>query len=363
MPATETYSRDVKKVHVVFAVSAIVLLVVTVWMMEWDHNREWMGYEQTCEDIQTKKQQAAIERERQNPQYKTSAAELHAQQEAAAKQLQAIQPEIDSLKKELAEAERQFDGASREVRNARAFRDKARADYDLAVRDNVKPEKLAERLQTFSNLQTHVDAVELDVQVKQTNRDKIQTKLKDLTKAQDDATVALGKLNKDVDLREKALAKLDPEGFSAFKKRIMEWPIINGFNSPLKITQDWLPNLTIQLGMARTARFDRCRTCHGAIDRVEPGNIPSFPFGHPDTTNVSDWVVDNKFPNPYATHPNPDLYLTSASPHPLGKFGCTICHDGQGSGTSFKNASHTPNNPYESEVWHTKLNYNSNHFW
>ena len=113
----------------------------------------------------------------------------------------------------------------------------------------------------------------------------------------------------------------------------------------------------------RTARFDRCRTCHGAIDRVESGNLPSFPFGHPGTTKVADWVLQNKFPHPYATHPNPSLYLTGASPHPLGKFGCTICHDGQGSATSFKDASHTPNDPYQYEVWHADLHYTSNHFW
>jgi cytochrome c2 len=363
MPATESYSRDVKKVHVVFAVSAIVMLAVTIWMMEWDHLREWRGYERTFEDIQTKKQLAAINSIEQSLQYQKSAAKLETEQKDAAQVLQSKRSEIDRLKKELADAELAFDKASREVRNVRAFRDKARADYDLGVRDELPESRMAALLQDFNAKQSRVDAVELDVQVKQVKRDDIQTKLKDLTKSEDDATVALSKLNSEIDLREKALAKLDPQGFSAFKKQIMEWPIIDGFNSPLKITQDWLPNLSIQLGMARTARFDRCRTCHGAIDRVETGNIASFPFGHPGTSKVADWVLENKFPHPYATHPNPNLYLTSASPHPLGKFGCTICHDGQGSGTSFKNASHTPNNPYEAEVWHAKLNYDSNHFW
>ena len=143
----------------------------------------------------------------------------------------------------------------------------------------------------------------------------------------------------------------------------MEWPIINGFNSPLKITQDWLPTLTIQLGMARTARFDRCRTCHVGIDRVEAGNLPSFPMGHPKGEGLANMVLENKYPNPYGTHPNPDLYLTATSPHPLQKYGCTICHDGQGSGTSFKDASHTANNPHEYEEWHSKYHYDSNHFW
>jgi mono/diheme cytochrome c family protein len=363
MPATEEYSRDVKKVHVVFAVTSIALLAVTVWMLSADHAREWHGYQRTFDDVQTAKQKLAINDIQKSPQYETSKEELQAKLKAADENLKSIAPEIDRLKKELAEAERQFDASSREVRGVRAFRDKARADFDLAVRDGVSGAALARFQDDFNANQAKVDKAELDVQQKQTARDGLQNKLKDLTKSQDDTTVALTKLNDNLDLREKALAKLDPEGFSKYKKEFMEWPIIDGFNSPLKITQDWLPNLTIQLGMARTARFDRCRTCHGAIDRVEAGNIPSFPFGHPGTTQVSDWVLQNKYPHPFATHPNPDLYLTSASPHPVGKFGCTICHDGQGSATSFKDASHTPNDPYEYEVWHDKQHYNSNHFW
>jgi hypothetical protein len=54
------------------------------------------------------------------------------------------------------------------------------------------------------------------------------------------------------------------------KRKFMEWPIINGFNSHLKIVQtDSTPH---QAGMATTARFDHCRTCHLAIDRIEAGN-------------------------------------------------------------------------------------------
>ena len=47
-------------------------------------------------------------------------------------------------------------------------------------------------------------------------------------------------------------------------------------------------------------------------------------------------------PHPYATHPRLDLFVGSLSPHPVDKFGCTICHQGQGSETAFKWATHTP---------------------
>jgi hypothetical protein len=98
--------------------------------------------------------------------------------------------------------------------------------------------------------------------------------------------------------------------------------------------------------MSKVDRFDRCRTCHLSIDSVGSGTSPAFPHGE---------GKEGGYSHPYASHPRLDLFLTSSSPHPLPKFGCTVCHAGQGSGTTFTNASHTPNDPHEAEVWsHSK---------
>jgi cytochrome c551/c552 len=127
-------------------------------------------------------------------------------------------------------------------------------------------------------------------------------------------------------------------------------PIVDGFNSPLKIQQDWLPDLLINYGgMRSVARFDHCRTCHLGIDRTEKGGVAAFP--------------PEQYPQPFTTHPRTDVYVTSASPHPGPKFGCTICHEGQGSGTGFSTASHTPNDPAQAISWEHAHNYQSNHFW
>jgi mono/diheme cytochrome c family protein len=70
---------------------------------------------------------------------------------------------------------------------------------------------------------------------------------------------------------------------------------------PVEIKQFVLPDL---------GRVDRCMTCHiGAED-------PSY----------------GGFPEPLAYHPNHDQ-------HPFEKFGCTICHQGQGSATT-REAAH-----------------------
>ena len=43
--------------------------------------------------------------------------------------------------------------------------------------------------------------------------------------------------------------------------------------------------------------------------------------------------------------------------------GCTICHDGQGSATEFKWASHTPNDPDQALEWSRTYGWFDNHHW
>jgi mono/diheme cytochrome c family protein len=72
------------------------------------------------------------------------------------------------------------------------------------------------------------------------------------------------------------------------------------------LRQFWLPDLD---------RIDRCTTCHLGIDD------PAF----------------QSAAQPFTTHPG--TWLTT---HPVERFGCTVCHDGQGDATSYSDAAHHP---------------------
>jgi mono/diheme cytochrome c family protein len=72
------------------------------------------------------------------------------------------------------------------------------------------------------------------------------------------------------------------------------------------LRQTWLPDL---------GRVDRCATCHLGIDD------PAFAAA----------------PAPFRTHPG-----TWLATHPVERFGCTVCHDGQGEATDFAHAAHEP---------------------
>ncbi len=70
------------------------------------------------------------------------------------------------------------------------------------------------------------------------------------------------------------------------------------------LRQFWLPDL---------GRVDRCTTCHLGIDDAA--------FG--------------KAPQPFRTHGG-----TWLATHPAERFGCTVCHEGQGQATDYQNAAH-----------------------
>ena len=67
--------------------------------------------------------------------------------------------------------------------------------------------------------------------------------------------------------------------------------------------------------------------------------------------------------HPFTSHPRLDLFLTDSSPHPLKDVGCTVCHDGQGSGTSFPWTSHTPDDAKEQNRWAREYGWFDNHHW
>ena len=51
MPATEQTWRDQKLMHIIFAVSSVLLLISTVWMLAVDHARPWKPYQKNARSI------------------------------------------------------------------------------------------------------------------------------------------------------------------------------------------------------------------------------------------------------------------------------------------------------------------------
>ncbi len=288
--------------------------------------------------------------------YEQRLSELEETQQQAERDLEEQAEELAEVRSTISGLQGQVDLLARQTKGYGAQRDVARANYDLGVRDGVSADRLEFLKGEFGNWQARVDAAAVELEQREADLNAAKAELAQLTTERDRLVESQVRLQSDVSRIQTALAQIDPPKGSVaqFKRWLMKQPIVDGFNSPHGIKQDWLPELKQTLGMANVARFDRCRTCHVTIDEFAPGNLPAFPHGTEE---------EGKYPHPYASHPNPDLYLTANSPHPLSTFGCTVCHDGDGSGTSFQTAEHTPNNPGQAHHWEDEYHWHSNHFW
>ena len=56
-------------------------------------------------------------------------------------------------------------------------------------------------------------------------------------------------------------------------KKWLEMPILDAFNSPLKIDNLWTDGLTHDMyNFKPVLRYDRCTTCHRAMEKTAPGS-------------------------------------------------------------------------------------------
>ena len=360
MPATDDYRYSPKMMHKVFCASAMLLLFTTVWMMWADYNDEWRTYQREAFKLQAARLKARENQIKAAPEHKAKVEELAGRIDSAKKELATKHSEEKSLTEKVRSASDKASNHLRTLKNERAKRDVARADYTLAIRDNLTGEALEKRTADYKTIERAVDVMEAEYAELKLAVDNAKIELAKVTGERDAALKELKGEETQAVLIHAALNKIEPDNWlSKAKRQLMLLPIIDGFNSPERITQDWLPNLKITLGgMGMVSRFDRCRTCHAMIDSVDDTVTTHVAGAFP-----SGLKQDGKFPQPYSSHPRLDVYLSATSPHPLPKFGCTICHEGQGSGTSLTNASHTPNDPAQAEEWAHDHKWFDNHFW
>jgi len=365
MPATDDYLRSIKSMHKVFFASAALLLAVTLWMMWADYNDEWRGYQRQAFDHQAKKAESREAKIKNDPAFKKNVTDLEEKLTNAKKSVGENKAEVEKLTAKAKQAKEKAEGFMRALKQRRAERDVARANYNLGVRDGVS---LVELGKNFKDLEDDVQKKEAQYVELAHEAATAKAAVAKVTADQDKAEADLKSAEAEINMVHTAIQKIDPQtknwdgqpttwdgNLRSWKLKLMQLPIVDGFNGRERITQDWMPKLEIDLGgMTKVSRFDRCRTCHAMIDSVDIGTSPGFPSGDPK---------DGKYEQPFSSHPRLDLYLTSSSPHPLPKFGCTVCHEGQGSGTSFTNASHTPNDPAEMDAWGKKHKWFDNHFW
>ncbi len=103
---------------------------------------------------------------------------------------------------------------------------------------------------------------------------------------------------------------------------------------------------------------------HGSADGDQPAEkTNSGPTSENSPKSEVTLTVLRGLDHPLAAHPRLDLFVGSSSPHSMSEFGCTVCHGGQGSATSFAWASHTPNDEADRSRWREEHGWFGNQFW
>ncbi len=95
----------------------------------------------------------------------------------------------------------------------------------------------------------------------------------------------------------------------------------------------------------------------------DPETVESYLLERSHWGELAGLSILRGFDHPFTSHPRLDLFLTDSSPHPEKDLGCTICHDGQGSGTEFLWTSHTPNTVEQQIKWTRSHGWFDNHHW
>ena len=88
-------------------------------------------------------------------------------------------------------------------------------------------------------------------------------------------------------------------------------------------------------------QVDRCTSCHQGMDSIATPTLQN-PYNR----------------NPFKSHPGDFL-----KNHPPEKFGCVICHAGQGIATTFNGAAHTPKDEAERAEWKKKYGWKPAEHW
>lgn len=447
-----------------------------------------------------------------------AAADLEAQLTKARQELAKNQAELDKARQKLLQVRSDIVAELRRwVRRAqfneelqlqrRKFKaadvDAQRAKLDIAIRDNRSEDEIKRERERLDQLTQELDTLTLNYQAAAQHRRDIQQKLQSLTQKEDELHKQLEQHLAQRQQLEKSLQQKRSTFFVSWilpGKKWLELPILDAFNSPLKIDNLWSQGLEENYNHRYVRRFDRCTTCHKGIDKTLPGSAtrPAYPaetrldlvfdwsgrsegsssqsgsgaangsdgdalYGQaadlgllerqlglrladaglirwsdvtvafvqpgsaaaearpatrstelpaadlrrlalqprpfvdptpPPGFQVGDVIeeingsrvisasqaafallrayqerrplrvtVRRGLPHPYASHPRLDLFVGSTSPHKMAEFACTVCHDGQGSATEFKWASHSPNTPDQRIRWVEEHGWFDNHHW
>jgi len=329
------HAYNVDFLNVVFAASSLFLFLSVIWMVWDDFDREWKN---------TQRQFARLEYQVTQAQLQTAAggvnkaklAQLQAGVQTQQQNVNANKAKVDEIQEKLKDIDKRLFKATVDYQTTKANYDQDRYLFEAArARGETGLEKDQQHVDDLSKQvveqNAEVERITAEKTAAQTELGKYTGQLATLQKQIEEMHAEESRLNK-------RLGVIAP---SALKDYFRNAPLLDFMAPTLKVQQVILPNIMDDVNFIRVPKMDRCTTCHLAIDKK----------GY------------EKYPQPFTTHPSLDQYVGSASPHPIDKTGCTVCHEGSGQSVSFRDAQHTPSTEEKKVEWEKKFHWEEPHQW
>ena len=368
MPATENTCRNLKTLHRVFAAVSTLLLVATIWMLADDHFREWKQIQRTAQQIE-----ATMVRWRERPAGRDKAA-------AASQQLRSTyvswygylplpgkrclelpildafnsRRRIDNLWSEGLEIDYHFRKVRRFDRCTTCHQAIGRTQPGTSDEPAYPPARPAPLFATLTPPASGAEPGASPVWSGEGGEEALR-RLWGLDLVDDSLLPPRGvsvAMVRPASPAAVARVSESPRGSALREARELRESLLRpqrGDAIPIADLRGLLMGDVI-LGAGGESLQDRdhaSRLLQQAADAGRPVEL----------------AIRRGLPNPYASHPRLDLFVGSRSPHPLSMFGCSACHEGQGSATAFRWASHTPDSEQARRDWVRRRGWFDNPHW
>ena len=351
------HNYPIRKLNLIFLWGSLALLLTTGLMVFYDYVRGWKWFQIEFNKIQ----QQRIDQEIQAK----NDVETRRKIAALEKEMKAGQVEVARDRNEYVEAKRVLDdwegkhyAADQDYRFAKALLDAKRYELEVSIVQHRHDQR--EKQREYDELNDRVNRLNLRLQQVTRDRDAAKARVDRFLERITDIENRTKNITADIELLRKQRSTVAMAG----PNLLLNAPMLDFINPTLKIDQVVLNDLFIDMNYMSVPRVDRCQTCHRAIDRpgfeskkeaerliaelspqldknlIQPSRRAETEERIAQLRRIAD--APTEILNPFRTHPKLDVFVGSASPHPLLEYGCTVCHRGQDRATEFGRAGHTP---------------------
>ena len=353
-----------------FIISSLVLVVAVILMWARDHVRGWKPIQATHRERQIERlvnEIATAEAAVDPAVFEQVTADLEAAEANlanAAGQAEEIEKEIEARNGVYYASNQVFQIAKSEYEEMRYIFEEKRLmhgdDADLLADTQAE---ITEKQNEVAGLRLQADNDKLALDETKAQLSGLQAEVTRLGREKEGLLETVARLDGSL----KKIGKVKgPDGeeqaglIAGMFNELRNLPVVDMLAPTQKVEKLVLENLHDNYNFMYVDKIDMCITCHVSI------NDPYYSEWDPDNSKT-EFIAGERVLN---AHPRLDLFVADDSPHPMGQFGCTTCHQGRGQAVEFERTFHTPTaDQYETveektERWIEDYSYDpERHYW